>query len=128
MDPQDKKPFRAFYLAGPRGLEPRTMVLETIVLPIETIDPIQGITFIPLLCLGRGSNPHPVKDTILSRARIPIPPPRHYYFFKINLRRRPESNRRMEVLQTTAFPLRHYALTFFSSITQIIIIQNTQKF
>ena len=26
-------------VAGPRGLEPRTTVLETVVLPIETIDP-----------------------------------------------------------------------------------------
>ena len=58
------------------------------------------------MCLGRESNPHPVRDTILSRARIPIPPPRQ---FKEQLRRRPESNRRMVVLQTTALPLRHYA-------------------
>ena len=28
-----------------------------------------------LLCPGRESNPHPLRDTILSRARIPIPPP-----------------------------------------------------
>ncbi len=29
-----------------------------------------------LLCLGRGSNPQALRHTILSRARIPIPPPR----------------------------------------------------
>jgi hypothetical protein len=31
-----------------------------------------------LLCLGRGSNPHTLRYTILSRARIPIPPPRQF--------------------------------------------------
>ena len=30
-----------------------------------------------ILCPGRELNPHPVRDTILSRACIPIPPPGH---------------------------------------------------
>lgn len=32
------------------------------------------------LCPGRESNPHPVKDDILSVACIPIPPPGQYLF------------------------------------------------
>lgn len=31
-----------------------------------------------LMCSGRESNPHPVRDTILSRACKPIPPPEHF--------------------------------------------------
>lgn len=30
-----------------------------------------------MLCLGRDLNPHPVRDTPLKRARMPIPPPKH---------------------------------------------------
>ncbi len=33
------------------------------------------------LCLGRESNPHPRRDSILSAACIPIPPPRHFSYF-----------------------------------------------
>ena len=66
-----------------------------------------------LLCPGRGSNPHPVRDTILSRACIPIPPPGRY-FVKLKMqgifwRRRPGLNRRITVLQTVA--LTNFATT-----------------
>ncbi len=32
------------------------------------------------LCRGRESNPHSLRNTILSRTRLPIPPPRHTIF------------------------------------------------
>lgn len=34
-----------------------------------------------VLCPEWGSNPHPLRDTILSRTRIPIPPSGQYYIF-----------------------------------------------
>ena len=37
------------------------------------------------MCRRRESNPHPLRDTILSRARLPIPPLRHVYCFIIVL-------------------------------------------
>ena len=60
-----------------------------------------------------GVEPASQRDTILSRACIPIPPPRHILIS--NMRRRPESNRCMVVLQTTALPLRHYAFIHHTS-------------
>ncbi len=31
------------------------------------------------MCLGEDLNLHPLRDTALNRARLPIPPPRHVY-------------------------------------------------
>ena len=59
------------------------------------------------------SNPHLVRDTILSRARIPLRPSPGYKF-KI-LRRGRDSNPRMMVLQTIALPLRHRAFRVFTA-------------
>ncbi len=60
------------------------------------------------LCPGWESNPYPLRDTILSGARIPVPPPRHYDFF---VRPEAESNRRIELLQSSALPLGHQVLS-----------------
>ena len=38
-------------------------------------------------CLGRDSNPHPFRDTILSRARIPIPPPRQIILGRASIKK-----------------------------------------
>ena len=71
------------------------------------LDPHRGA--LSLLCPEWASNPHLLRDTILSRARIPIPPPGHKSRTKRDWRRRGESNPCVSVLQTEALPLRHYA-------------------
>ncbi len=35
------------------------------------------------LCRGGESNPHGLLHTILSRARLPVPPPRHVQLYKV---------------------------------------------
>lgn len=62
------------------------------------------------MCPGWGSNPYPFRDTILSRARIPVPPPGQ--FLNILGRRRAESHRRIKILQIFALLLGYYALLF----------------
>ncbi len=45
--------------------------------PAQTkTDCVNSLVFV--LCRRRDLNPHPLRDTILSRARIPIPPLRQY--------------------------------------------------
>ena len=86
-----------------------------------------------ILCPGWESNPHPFRDTILSRARIPVPPPGHWVTGGIarnsryscgvrfsrakhtvfcSWRPRGESNSRIEILQISELPLFYVACLF----------------
>src|SRR3989344_6389951 len=55
------------------------------------------------MCPGSDSNRHSLRNTILSRARLPITPPGQTW------RRGRELNPRIEVLQTSALPLGYRA-------------------
>ena len=65
-------------------------------------------------CSERESNPHPIRDTILSRACIPIPPSELVFLciskLEVYWRHGRESNPRISVLQTAVFPLHHRAI------------------
>ncbi len=75
--------------------------------------------YILFLCREWGSNPHPVRDTILSRARIPVPPSRQHYsgivilniMHKITLH-----------LKSPSGKLRHS-----STMCNILLVDNTKK-
>lgn len=63
------------------------------------------------LCRRRDSNPHPLRDMILSHACIPF----HHFGIK-HLRPGGESNSRIRVLQTLALPLGYQAIALFNQI------------
>ena len=46
---------------------------------LNTASRARDIKLVNILCQRRDSNPHPRRDTILSRARLPIPPLWHVY-------------------------------------------------
>src|SRR3989344_6842652 len=67
-----------------------------------------------VLCPGWDSNPHALRRSILSRLRLPVPPPGQNYK---DQRRRWELNPRIRVLQTLALPLGYGAVSLYSFLT-----------
>src|SRR3989344_429071 len=65
-------------------------------------------------CPGWGSNPHALRHTILSRARVPVSPPglpvSGLKYLVSRVRHGRDSDPRIAVLQTAALPLRHRAV------------------